>query len=822
MKVKIYIIILLSLFTMFLISCDKKKTTNHTQLTTSQALTQYDAAETNLTASLGARDATMDQITQKINALGSKSNRDANSDISALFDTYVTQSEQTAAYFDDLIALEDAIIPYGDQGKNIFGSIARGVYNIAKNKVVQTGQQARSCWRLVSGQKSLREVLVAPDSGIPFLSDIAQRLQNYNAGCDATIRNEILANTQDNPIPMSQLTGNTNQEKLNYYLNLPDDDPLKKQIRGDVIYWDDEQKARAAALAKELAEVAVKKVADEIGNDTANDIFVESQSDGQDDDDKGTLNLTINNDATGNPPIGSSVGKTIIISKKNQPESDPRITIYVNAPQSINQDFPSGMYDFIVLADGFIRSTVESLTIVQGQVKNQMVKLMDRANNAIVIQNMTADPETVPLNSLSKISVNCVSTIGQDLTFTWAITGGTYTNSTNQQNNFSFKPTQEGTYTVTVTITDGENHTKTQSIQIQVIAAQLLIDHYTFSNESFTDSKINPGELVTMSLYIKNTGTTDLTGAETAEGLGGITVAFNSTPNALIPAGETGIWDINVLLPVNYSETTGSLLFKFATHDAANTPVTISLPVDFPVEFYVTINPITAQPVTNRVLTLTGKIANPQVTEAVVILDNDLEHELIANVSNGVFSRDIAIGGSSSVLNHTVKVMAVSGSNTEEASTTFTSNVPLSDIRMTLTWDTGGTDVDFWCTDPNGAKCFYANLTTSSGLVLDFDDRDGYGPENITTSTTIPGDYLVQVHFFSTHATGAVPTSCQVVIRQNEGQADQSTTNYYGNISETGDIWNVTTLHIVGTKFTQTINNTYGKYVSESLPPKAK
>jgi uncharacterized protein YfaP (DUF2135 family) len=92
-----------------------------------------------------------------------------------------------------------------------------------------------------------------------------------------------------------------------------------------------------------------------------------------------------------------------------------------------------------------------------------------------------------------------------------------------------------------------------------------------------------------------------------------------------------------------------------------------------------------------------------------------------------------------------VRVIAVSGSLTAEDTIYFNSLVPPMALRATLTWNTNGTDVDFWITDPNGEKCYYANRTTSSGLTLDTDDTNGYGPENITTESIIPGDYLVQV-----------------------------------------------------------------------------
>lgn len=78
-------------------------------------------------------------------------------------------------------------------------------------------------------------------------------------------------------------------------------------------------------------------------------------------------------------------------------------------------------------------------------------------------------------------------------------------------------------------------------------------------------------------------------------------------------------------------------------------------------------------------------------------------------------------------------------------------------------------------------------------LSLDVDDVNGYGPENITTPSVIPGDYLVQVHYYSDHdSENAIGTNSVVVIRKGE----QNPVNYYGYLSDSGDLWDVTVLHL--------------------------
>jgi hypothetical protein len=106
-------------------------------------------------------------------------------------------------------------------------------------------------------------------------------------------------------------------------------------------------------------------------------------------------------------------------------------------------------------------------------------------------------------------------------------------------------------------------------------------------------------------------------------------------------------------------------------------------------------------------------------------------------------------------------------------------SLPDEDIHVELTWttpgdpnetDTEGTDVDLHFRHPNGQRwnqspydCYFANPNPDWGPTgpmsnpsLDIDDTNGAGPENInlndpdfTDQTTLPGPYLVGVHYYS-------------------------------------------------------------------------
>jgi hypothetical protein len=109
--------------------------------------------------------------------------------------------------------------------------------------------------------------------------------------------------------------------------------------------------------------------------------------------------------------------------------------------------------------------------------------------------------------------------------------------------------------------------------------------------------------------------------------------------------------------------------------------------------------------------------------------------------------------------------------------TNITSNAPGA-INVQLSWSTAYGDVDlhllnrnrtapdgWWTTD----DCHWANRTpdwgpagVSGNPTLDIDDTDGFGPENISiTSTPVAGTYAIGVHYFCNRSigTGAAPGS---------------------------------------------------------------
>ncbi|MEQ9440294.1 MAG: hypothetical protein RIG62_14665 [Cyclobacteriaceae bacterium] len=95
------------------------------------------------------------------------------------------------------------------------------------------------------------------------------------------------------------------------------------------------------------------------------------------------------------------------------------------------------------------------------------------------------------------------------------------------------------------------------------------------------------------------------------------------------------------------------------------------------------------------------------------------------------------------------------------------------DVQITLTWD-NTSDMDLHVTEPNGERIYYDYPTSSSGGMLDVDDIDGYGPENIFWSQgqSPQGIYQVEVN----HYEGESAANFTVLV-QSLGETRQYTGN---------------------------------------------
>lgn len=179
-----------------------------------------------------------------------------------------------------------------------------------------------------------------------------------------------------------------------------------------------------------------------------------------------------------------------------------------------------------------------------------------------------------------------------------------------------------------------------------------------------------------------------------------------------------------------------------------------------------------------RVLAIEGQVTGlPAGRRATLVLNGVA---LSIPVENGAFStRQVLAPG-----RNTIRVVAEGAGRTASDEVQTWARVPAKDLRVTLTWDTAGTDVDLWVTGPDGEKVYYQNPQGKAGGTLDVDVTTGYGPETWTQARAVPGTYRVQAHYYR----GDRPSRITLTVTRGEGTAEEEREVFRGVLLKTNDV----------------------------------
>jgi hypothetical protein len=118
-------------------------------------------------------------------------------------------------------------------------------------------------------------------------------------------------------------------------------------------------------------------------------------------------------------------------------------------------------------------------------------------------------------------------------------------------------------------------------------------------------------------------------------------------------------------------------------------------------------------------------------------------------------------------------------------------------LRITMTWDTDGNDVDLHVVDPPGEHVYYAHKQAASGIELLQDITQGFGPEVVRTDRVVPGAYHVGVKYFAAGPMG-ISRGILVVMEPAEGGEVRVRIEPFRLIPERGDVQPVFTLYPAG------------------------
>ena len=90
-------------------------------------------------------------------------------------------------------------------------------------------------------------------------------------------------------------------------------------------------------------------------------------------------------------------------------------------------------------------------------------------------------------------------------------------------------------------------------------------------------------------------------------------------------------------------------------------------------------------------------------------------------------------------------------------------------LRVVLSWDSAGTDLDLHVVTPDGGHAWYGNRVLKDGGALDVDVTTGYGPEIFSSAAPVKGNYHVYVNYYGSGENTAVLTVARLSIITNEG-----------------------------------------------------
>lgn len=110
-------------------------------------------------------------------------------------------------------------------------------------------------------------------------------------------------------------------------------------------------------------------------------------------------------------------------------------------------------------------------------------------------------------------------------------------------------------------------------------------------------------------------------------------------------------------------------------------------------------------------------------------------------------------------------------------------------LRVVLSWDSDGTDVDLHVVTPDGQHGFYGNRVLENGGALDVDVTTGFGPEIFSMPTILPGAYLVYVNYYGGYDSGdELFTTGRITVITDEGTPDEKMQTVTVPLRHPGDL----------------------------------
>lgn len=109
-------------------------------------------------------------------------------------------------------------------------------------------------------------------------------------------------------------------------------------------------------------------------------------------------------------------------------------------------------------------------------------------------------------------------------------------------------------------------------------------------------------------------------------------------------------------------------------------------------------------------------------------------------------------------------------------------------LRVVLSWDSDGTDVDLHVITPSGEHAWYGQRVIAGGGALDVDVTSGYGPEIFAHPAPEKGLYQVYVNYYGAGYGVSELTIAQIAIISNENTPHEKRQVFHVPLRRAGDL----------------------------------
>lgn len=152
--------------------------------------------------------------------------------------------------------------------------------------------------------------------------------------------------------------------------------------------------------------------------------------------------------------------------------------------------------------------------------------------------------------------------------------------------------------------------------------------------------------------------------------------------------------------------------------------------------------------------------------------------------ADGRFSRPYAFGAGS----NSVEVRSARGDTKRMQFYDSYAGKPRPRLRVVLSWDTDGTDLDLHVISPDGQHAWYGNRVAQNGGALDVDVTTGYGPEIYSNPAPVPGTYLVYVDYYGSGNDNSIITTASIGIIMDENTPSERQQTFVVPMRKAGEL----------------------------------